>query len=136
MGEGSALFLRVPATLSLAVAERRADSVEPACTLWERATGARSLGSLRCRAVQAWLVALAAPASTRTAALKHFVSVRDQLFAALPAVHGLRAELLAAEAEIVAPSDPARAAALRAQAAAEYLRTFGAPMPAGLLVLH
>lgn len=136
MGEGSALLLQVPATLSLAVAERRPGALEAACALQEHATGAGSLGSLRCRAIQAWLEALAAPDSGRAAALSHFVAARAQLFAALPPLHGLRAELLAAEAEIVAPAEPARATALRAQAAAEHQRVFGLPMPQPLLVLH
>jgi hypothetical protein len=62
--------------------------------------------------------------------------VRTRLLGALPPLHGLRAELLAAEAEIVAATDAAAAARLREQAGAEYQRMFGSPMPARLLSLH
>lgn len=136
LGAGSALLLQVPARLSMAVAQRRLDGVPAACAELERQTGPASLGSLRCRTLEAWIAALNADAASRSRALARFTALRDRLLDGLPRQHGLRAELLAAEAEIVDPTDGARAAALRAHAAAEYGRIFGLPMPETLRVWH
>jgi len=136
LGRESTQFLRAPMVLSVAVAERRADEVAPTCGVFELRTGQGSLASLRCRAIEAWLNALAAPADQRDAALARFVAARTRLLAALPALHGLRAELLAAEADIVQPGDAAQAADLRTKADAEYRRAFGRALPPRLRVLH
>lgn len=127
---------RTPNLLSLAVAERRADGVADACDAIARSTGGASIPAARCRAIEAWLQALAATEDTRAAALQRFIAVRDPLLARLPDRHGLRAELLAAEAEIVQPLDAARAEAIRAEAGAEYRRVFGRELPARLRLMH
>jgi hypothetical protein len=136
LGRENTQLLRAPMVLSLAVAERRADAVAPTCGVLELRTGRGSLASLRCRAIEAWLNALAAPAEQRDATLARFVAARTSVLAVLPALHGLRAELLAAEAEIVQSGNAARAADLRAQAGTEYRRVFGRALPSRLLVVH
>lgn len=136
LGRESTQLLRAPMVLSLAVAERRADAVAPTCGVLELRTGQGSLASLRCRTIEAWLNALAAPAEQRDATLARFVAARTSVLAVLPALHGLRAELLAAEAEIVQSGNAARAADLRAQAGTEYRRVFGRALPSRLLVVH
>jgi eukaryotic-like serine/threonine-protein kinase len=122
--------------LSLAVAERRANSLPLVCESAESSTGIASRSSLRCRAVEAWLNALALPSDQRGAASLRFIAAREKLFDVLPSMNGLRPELLVAEAEIVQAIDAPRAQALKIQADIEYRRVFGRTMPARLLVLH
>jgi serine/threonine-protein kinase len=108
-----------------------------ACEAMVRQRPAESVPVLRCRAIQAWLAARAAPAAGHAAAVSAFATARERLFATnLPAAHPLRIELVGAEAELLQPFDAARAAELQAQAGVGYRRIFGREMPAPLLLVH
>jgi serine/threonine-protein kinase len=81
-----------------------------ACQRLEAAGEDGALRLPRCRAIQAWLDALAAGATAaddRAAALQRFVAARDAALARLPDPHPLREQLMQAEAELrAAPGAP------------------------------
>ncbi len=134
--------IRLMLALALRETPRREESgwlIAQACAAMSEQRHAGSLPVLRCRAVQAWLAALAAPAGERGVAVQLLQDARERLFAAgLHERHPLRAELLVAEAEVLA-ADPTRqgeSAALFAQADTLYRSILGQPLPRPLLVLH
>jgi serine/threonine-protein kinase len=108
-----------------------------ACTQL-RASAANGVRRLpRCEAIAAWLRALAS--TDAAAAHKAFVAARDDALAPLPTPHPLRAELLAAEAEIVRrlPGGAARAAALLREADALHRAAMGGlPLPQPMRLVH
>ena len=122
--------------LLLAFAQREAsehsgDQAARACDARAAQMDEGRLPLLRCRVIQAWLAARAAPEAGRAG----FVAARDKLLTAgLHPRHPLRAELLALEAELL-PAGPA-AQALLAEANRQYRDLLGVPLPQPLLVLH
>jgi hypothetical protein len=67
-----------------------------------------------------------------------FIAAREKALAGLADAHPLRAELLTAEAELLA-TDPARQAESRARferADAQYRSALGVPLPRPVLILH
>jgi hypothetical protein len=93
--------------------------------------------SLKCGAVVGWLTALQAPAAQRGDAVAHWRTALGPALQALPPQHAFRAEMLAAEAELLRASDQATPASARlAEARALYLQAVGQPLPDGFLVLH
>jgi eukaryotic-like serine/threonine-protein kinase len=135
------------AALVLAVAQRGDDLAAAralatqACQWLQDAGEDGALRLPRCRAIAAWLDGLAAGAQpgAQQAALARFVQARDTAVATLPASHPLRAQGLAAEAELRTqglPPGPAEAAALRREADTAYRAATGLPLPAPLLLLN
>jgi eukaryotic-like serine/threonine-protein kinase len=107
-----------------------------ACIAFERAGMQGSPQQVRCQALLAWLVAVKPGASVD--ALAEFRTARERLLPLLPEAHALRAELVAAEAEIVG-RDPARALqaqALWRQAHADYQSRLARPMPEPMAIVH
>jgi tetratricopeptide (TPR) repeat protein len=144
LGKANNPLERASKQLALALASRDLVGVEAArqaeqvCALLAQALGAANPRTIRCRAVEAWLHARLASPEVRPAALSAFVSAREQALAALVDAHPLRAELLAAEAEVLA-ADPARQGESRAlfeRADAQYRSVLGVPLPRPLLALH
>ncbi len=114
------------------------DAARDACSQLRVRLPAERLFVLRCEAIQAWLAAAGADAAARPAALASFISARSRLLPLLPGHHPLRAELLAAEAELL-DDDPERhdqARELHERASVEYLALLGVPLARPLLVLH
>lgn len=106
-----------------------------ACALRAQQMSERQPAMLRCRAIEAWLQARALPEAERAAGRARFASARERLLAA--GVHQqnpLRAELLAAEAELLRPAPAAQA--LQVEADRLYRQQLGVALPAHLLVLH
>jgi tetratricopeptide (TPR) repeat protein len=142
MGRADNAVERAGRQLQWAVAARALQTEEAqgraaaACQVLAEALGAANPRVLKGQAVLAWVQGLAAPAAGRVAARAGFVAAREQALAALPAQHPLRAELLAAEAEIVAATDTVEAAELQAGAERLYRQTVGQPLPPALLSLH
>ena len=128
--------------LQWAVAARAlpgADAVARAAAAHQSLAGALGPANprtLKAAALRAWLQALAAPTTARAAAHAAFVAARSPVLTALPLLHALRAELLAAEAEIVGASDVGAAESLLAEAERLYLGVVGQPLPPHLLSLH
>ncbi len=135
---------RASKQLALALAQRTAAPAEAqalaaaACPVLDRALGAANPRTTRCKAVQAWVLAVAAGPVDRRAAVANFVAARDSALAGLPAAHLLRAELLAAEAELLAAhgTDPSPGRVLYARADDQYALSLGRPVPRPLLSLH
>jgi eukaryotic-like serine/threonine-protein kinase len=144
MGKANNPLERAGKWLSLAVALREKVSLASAtrhatdaCTLYAAALGAANQRVLKCLAVQTWLEALQATPANRLAAREAFVSARSKVLAITPAQHPLRAELLAAEAEILrASGNDKQAAPLQAQARDLYQQLTGQNLPAGFLLVH
>jgi serine/threonine-protein kinase len=144
LGPGNNPLERASKQLSLALALRATEAARAAalateaCTVLGKALGEASPRALKCLAVRAWLQAGTAPAAEREAARAAFVRARELLLPTLAPPHLLRAELLAAEAELLA-LDPARGAeskALLGRADAQYRATLGGALPQPLLTLH
>jgi serine/threonine-protein kinase len=134
------LLVRAVAGRARDVAQARAQAAE-ACQRLEASGADGSLMLPRCRAVLAWLDALALPADAGPArqepARKAFVRARQALVGPLPARHPLRAQFLAAEAEIEHHfgASAAEVQTLRRAADAEHRRTTGHPLPWPLRLL-
>ena len=113
---------------------------QQACARHLAALGAANPRSRRCRAIEAWLVALAAAPAQQASTLAQFVQARERALSALPARHLLRAELLAAEAEVLRRPGPIQAEGSAAQRLAEaqglYRQGIGQDLPQPLLSLH
>ncbi len=132
--------------LSWAVAARAMPGAAPleaaheACARHLAALGADNPRSRRCQAIEAWLAALAAAPAPQGSALVQFVQMRERALSALPARHLLRAELLAAEAEILrlpgSAHDEAGAARRLAEARQLYRQALDKDLPQPLLSLH
>ena len=75
---------------------------DEACAAISAALGAANPRTLKCLAVASWTRGLQAPPGRRTAARAAFAAACAPVLAALPPQHPLRAELLAAEAELAA----------------------------------
>lgn len=144
MGKGNNPLERANKQLALALALRVVDGAHAAmlsaqaCAALAEALGEGNPRAVKCRVVHAWLRAAAAAPAERIAERDAFLAARERLLAALAPQHLLRAELLAAEAELLA-TDPAHrdeAAALYARADALYRSLLGRPMPRPLLALH
>jgi serine/threonine-protein kinase len=118
-------------------ARAAADDAAQACTTLRGALGPANPRSLKCGAVAAWLAALQAPAAQRGDAVARWRAALGPALQALPPQHAFRAEMLAAEAELLRSSDQAVVANARlAEARALYLQAVGQPLPDGFLVLH
>jgi hypothetical protein len=132
--------------LSWAVAARGLSGVkglevaQQSCARQLSALGAANPRSRRCRAIEAWLAALVADPAQQASTLAQFVQAREQALASLPARHLLRAELLAAEAEILRRPGPAQNSAAAGQRLAQaqglYRQGLGQDLPQPLLSLH
>lgn len=98
--------------------------------------GARRLP--RCRAIQAWLGALAASDDTLDLALARFREQRAAAVAELPTGHLLRAQLQAAEAELLArrPDANAQRADLLREADRAHRAATGRPLPQPLRLVN
>ncbi|MCA0242893.1 MAG: serine/threonine protein kinase [Proteobacteria bacterium] len=140
MGRADNPLERAGKQLSLALASRRVDPraaaalAAQACGTFGAALGAGNPRQQRCLAVQAWLQGLDPAAPVPAEALQR---AQEVLSATWPPGHALRAELLAAEAEVLQAQHAAAPAAQRLQQAREaYLRATGRELPETLLTLH
>jgi serine/threonine-protein kinase len=140
MGKADNPLERAGKQLSLAVASRQVDPAAAralaaqACTAFGTLLGAGNPRHLRCQAMQAWLAGLD-PASPAPVAA--FEQAQEALSATWPPAHALRAELLAAEAEVLLAQHAAAAAARRRQQARDaYRQATGRELPEPLLTLH
>ena len=75
---------------------------EQACQTMSSALGPTNPRTLKCLAVARWVQALHTPAAERAAALAAFAAAREAALASVPPAHPLRAELQAAQVEILA----------------------------------
>jgi eukaryotic-like serine/threonine-protein kinase len=141
-------WVKAEIRLARAVALRAADPVQAraladeACAIVRAGGENNALRLPRCRVLAAWIAALAAPAASaveRGAAHAAFVEARTAALAPLPALHPLRAELLAAEAEILqrAPESAARGLVLQREADALHRAAMGGlALPQPLRLVH
>lgn len=144
MGKANNPLEQAGKRLLLAVAARSvpgedgaAEAANQACQTYAAALGPTNPRSLKCLAVTRWLDALHATAAERADALSQFIAARDAAVAPLSATHAFRAEMLAAEAEILRAAGQAEAAQARwAEADGLYRRAVGQPLAPGFLVLH
>lgn len=104
-----------------------------ACAMRAQQMSARQPALLRCRTIEAWLQARTLPEAERAAGRARFAAAREQLLGAVHELNPLRAELLAAEAELLPASEAAR---LRLEADRQYRQLVGVALPPRLLVLH
>jgi eukaryotic-like serine/threonine-protein kinase len=92
----------------------------------------------RCHAVAAWMQGVASSPNDASARATHraaLLAAREQLFTHLPVRHALRAELLAAEAELM-PACSAAATQRQSEGRALFERLVGQPMPWPMWVVH
>jgi len=144
MGKGNNSLERANKQLGFALAARASQGAHAvalaseACAVLGKTLGEASPRALKCLAVKAWLQASATAAGDRASAIDGFVAARERALAGLPAAHLLHAELLAAQAELLAdnPARQAESHALMARADAQYRQVLGRPLPRPLLTLH
>jgi hypothetical protein len=130
--------------LALGVALRQQDPAQAlaltnqACEALRAAGLEATLRLARCHAVMAWMQGLATgpnDASAWATARAAFVTARSELDTHVPPQHALRAELLVAESELLAPGS-ADAAKLQREGRAMFQSVVGQPMPWPMWVLH
>lgn len=104
----------------------------PTCATFAAALGPANPRTLKCQAIAAWLAALQAPAAQRAEAAARFLATLGPALQTLPPKHPFRAEMMAAEAELLRAEGQAAAAAVRqAEASALYSQAIGRPLTEG-----